>query len=88
MQEPSLASICAHVLVLVARRCAALVRVAAFWAAIVLPMLYVPLLLLGTVSATAPSILWKLVALNIAALVVGYGYGTPLGEDREGPARE
>jgi hypothetical protein len=49
------------------------VRAAAFWAAIVLPFLSVALVATGV--ATDSPTLGSLLAANVAALLVGHGYG-------------
>jgi pimeloyl-ACP methyl ester carboxylesterase len=57
-----------------ARSLAALARTAAFWLAIVLPFLHVPLLVLvGFTDATTPALvgLW---GLNVVALAAGAGH--------------
>lgn len=67
-------STCAVALSSLARRLVAFVRGLAFWAAILLPLLYVPLILVGYSPTTDLPVLGKLVTLNVAALVVGSGY--------------
>lgn len=52
------------------------VRGVAFWTAALLPFLYVPLVLVDHAAIANASLLGKLVALNIAALLVGHGHGT------------
>lgn len=76
-------SVCSTALSLVVRKFATVVRVVAFWAAILMPMLYVPLLLLGHPTATDLPVLGTLIALNVAAIVVGSGSGGALGEEGE-----
>lgn len=48
----------------------------AFWTAIVLPFLYLPLLATGLTSTSTVVAFVLLVALNVAALVVGHPYGS------------
>jgi hypothetical protein len=51
-----------------------LVRGAGFWAAILLPVVYVPLVLLGHPWVTDVTNFSKLIGLHVASLVVGRGY--------------
>lgn len=48
-------------------------RFLAFWAAVLLPLVYLPLLH-GGLSGGEPTVLGALLAVNVAALVVGHGY--------------
>jgi len=50
------------------------VRSLAFWTAIALPFLYVPLLLSGLDSGSTRTAFLALVALNAVALFVGHSY--------------
>jgi len=52
-----------------------LVRALAFWAAIVLPLTYVPLLVTGLESVSMAVAFVCLVAVNVCALVLGQPYG-------------
>lgn len=47
----------------------------AFWTAIVLPFLHVPLLATGLDSQTTTVAFVALLGLNVAAVVVGHGHG-------------
>ena len=47
------------------------VRSAAFWAAIVLPFLHLPLLVTGLETATTAATFGLLLVLNVCALIVG-----------------
>jgi hypothetical protein len=49
------------------------IRFVAFWVAIALPFLYLPLLA-GGLHGTEPTVFVALVAVNLVALVVGHGY--------------
>ncbi|MFB6129544.1 MAG: hypothetical protein ABEJ28_01835 [Salinigranum sp.] len=49
-------------------------RFVAFWAAVALPFLYLPLLF-GGLEGDQTSVFLGLLALNAFALVVGHGYG-------------
>lgn len=46
----------------------------AFWTAIVLPFLYLPLLFIGLETTGELAVFFGLVALNIVAFIVGQGY--------------
>ena len=48
----------------------------AFWSAIVLPFLYLPLLATGLESQSVLIAFVVLVSLNVCALLVGHRYGT------------
>ena len=50
------------------------VRGAAFWAAVALPFLHIPLLVTGLQSSTTLVAFVALVALNVGALLVGHPY--------------
>lgn len=50
------------------------VRGLAFWAAILLPMVYLPLLLVGWSRVTDPTVLGALVFVNGLAIVLGQDY--------------
>lgn len=52
-----------------------LIRALAFWAAIVLPFTYLPLLTAGLESASMVLVFVCLVAVNVGALVLGHPYG-------------
>jgi len=56
-----------------ARQLRATVAAAAFWTAVALPFLYVPLLVGGLASGERAA-LAALLALNVAALYVGHGH--------------
>ncbi|WP_049986216.1 hypothetical protein [Halobellus rufus] len=49
-------------------------RFVAFWTAVALPFLYVPLLL-GGLDGSEPTVFFALFSANVVALVVGHGYG-------------
>lgn len=51
-----------------------LVRVASFWAAIVIPFLHVPLLLTGIETPSETVAFLALLALNVVALVLGHSH--------------
>lgn len=57
------------------RRLLAVVRGIAFWTAILLPMLYLPPLLLGHPTVVDPPVLGTLLAVNVGAIVVGRDHG-------------
>ena len=48
-------------------------RFLAFWAAILLPLAYLPLIH-GGLTGSEPTVLGALVAVNVVSLVVGHGY--------------
>ncbi len=50
------------------------IRALAFWTAIALPFLYLPLLWYGLESTGELIVFFGLVALNLLALLVGHGY--------------
>ncbi len=52
-----------------------LVRAIAFWTAVLLPLVYVPLLATGLDSVTMALTFVALMAVNVCALVVGQPYG-------------
>jgi len=49
-------------------------RFVAFWAAVTLPFLYLPLLV-GGLDGSEPLVFGSLLAANAVALVAGHGYG-------------
>ena len=51
------------------------VRGAAFWTAAVLPLAYLPLVLVAPVTAADLWLLATLLPVNVLALVVGHGHG-------------
>lgn len=51
------------------------VTAAAFWTAVVLPVAYVPLLLVGPVGGERALLVAALLAMNAIALVVGHPHG-------------
>jgi hypothetical protein len=57
-----------------ARRLRATLAAAAFWVAVALPFLYVPLLASGVSSDAERTALATLLALNVATLYVGHGH--------------
>lgn len=52
------------------------VQFVAFWAAVILPFLHLPLLATGLESQAQTLAFIGLVALNVCALVAGQGYGS------------
>jgi len=60
----------------VGRTLLAPVRGFAFWLAIVLPFLYVPLLVAGLESSATRTVFGVLVLANAIALLVGHSYAT------------
>ena len=57
-----------------------LVRGVAFWTGALLPLLYLPLLLVEPSAIADPWTFGKLVAVNVVALVVGHGYRGAISE--------
>ncbi|MFC7133311.1 MULTISPECIES: hypothetical protein [Salinibaculum] len=53
----------------------------AFWTAALLPLGYVPLLFVGSSRLASLSIVGKLVAINVVAVLVGHGYATEEPDD-------
>ena len=51
------------------------VEAVAFWSAIVLPFVYLPLLLVGLTSVTLQFLFAVLVALNAVMILLGHRYG-------------
>jgi hypothetical protein len=51
------------------------VKGAAFWAAVALPFLHIPLLATGLESTASLTAFGALVSLNVLALLVGHPYG-------------
>jgi len=49
-------------------------RFVAFWTAVTLPFLYLPLLL-GGLEGSEPTVFLVLLAANVVALFLGHGYG-------------
>lgn len=74
-------SVVTNVLSVAVRGLGRTVQGCAFWTAALLPMGYVPLLVVAPSQLTTPSILGKLAALNVVALLVGHGYATDDGGD-------
>lgn len=58
----------------VRRRLVGLGRAVAFWSAIALPFVYVPLLLTGVESTTESLVVLRLVALNAVFVVAGHSH--------------
>jgi hypothetical protein len=58
------------------------VRAAAFWTAIALPVVYIPMLATGVVWEH-PLALLTLFVLNMVAFVVGHDHNRPDGSERE-----
>lgn len=56
------------------------VQFAAFWLAVALPFIYLPLLY-GGVQGEQAAVFGTLLALNAAALVVGHGHSRDRGDD-------
>lgn len=50
-------------------------RILGFWAAVALPFLHIPLLLMGLETSTDTLAFLGLFALNVVALVVGHPHG-------------
>ena len=50
-------------------------RAAAFWAAVLLPLCSLALVFVGIETTTEYLLFGALVAANVAALIVGHGYG-------------
>lgn len=55
-------------------RVAVYVRALAFWAAVVLPVVYLPPLLAGPGSTTEVSVLGALIGVHVAAIFLGHDY--------------
>lgn len=72
---------CLEALSSTVRQAAALVRGFAFWTAVVLPMLYLPPLLLSHAIVLDTTVLGTLIAVNVAAIIVGHGHGRTNTED-------
>jgi hypothetical protein len=53
---------------------AAPLRFVAFWVAVALPFLYLPLLV-GGLKGSQPTVFAALLAANAVGLIVGHGYG-------------
>lgn len=66
---------CIDTLPSILQRLLAVVRGLAFWTAIVLPMLYLPPLLLGHPTVLDPPVLGTLLGVNVSAIVVGHSHG-------------
>ncbi|WP_336024799.1 hypothetical protein [Halobellus salinisoli] len=58
---------------------AAPLRFVAFWTAVTLPFLYVPLLL-GGLEGSEPTVFLALLGANVVALLLGHGYGNRGGD--------
>jgi len=57
-----------------------LARGVAFWTAVVLPMVYIPLALGDATPVADPRLFGVVVAVHAVALVAGSDYGDPAGE--------
>ncbi|MFB6221339.1 MAG: hypothetical protein ABEH90_07850 [Halolamina sp.] len=57
------------------------IRAAAFWTAIALPVVYLPMLVTGA-GWEQPLLLLALLVLNVAAFVVGHDHNRPDGPER------
>lgn len=69
------------------RTAGAVVRALAFWAAALLPVAYVPLVLADHPVVADPPVIGTLVTLNVAALFVGHGHRRPAGGEGDGSGR-
>lgn len=56
-------------------------RAVAFWTAILLPVLYLPPLLVGHPLVVDPPMLGTLLGVNVGAIVVGHGHGRTASEN-------
>lgn len=65
------------VLSVLAQEVVAVVQGAAFWMAVVLPLVYVALLVAGSPRVGDPFAVAELATLNLVSLVLGHGYGSP-----------
>lgn len=72
----ALTSACPGALVRTVRRSERFVQALAFWTATLLPLGYFPLLFALPSRTATVSVLGKLFALNVFALLVGHGYRT------------
>jgi hypothetical protein len=66
---------CSRLLASVSDGVVTTIRTVAFWTAILLPILYVPLVVFDHSTVADLWFLGKLVTLNVAAVVVGHGHG-------------
>lgn len=57
------------------------VQTCAFWTAALLPLGYIPLLLMAPSRFTTLTVFGKLLTLNLAALVLGRGYAADRDDD-------
>lgn len=56
------------------------VRGLAFWTAVLLPLAYLPLLLVGDSRVTDVAVIGQLVALNVLALLLGHFHDGAIGQ--------
>ena len=69
-------------LTILVQECVAFVQGLAFWAAVLLPLVYLALLVSGSPTVTDPFAVSGLTTANVVSLLIGHGYGTPA--DRSG----
>ena len=50
------------------------VEAVSFWGAVVLPLIYIPLLMLGVDTVETLLVFLALIALNVVLLIVGHSY--------------
>ena len=52
----------------------AIARTLGFWAAVVLPLAYLPLIAFGPAPASDPTVIGTVIGVNLVAIVVGHGH--------------
>lgn len=76
--EPAQSSVvvrtCSMVVSALIRGCIRIVQGIAFWSAVVLPALHIPLLFVGSPQVVTGSVIGYLILLNVVTAVVGHGY--------------
>jgi|AntDeeMinimDraft_4_1070355.scaffolds.fasta_scaffold00298_6 ABC-type transport system involved in multi-copper enzyme maturation permease subunit len=77
MRSKSTLTVFSLVMAVVGREFAALVRGLAFWTAVILPLVYLVLLVVGSPTVSDPAAVAVFAAFNVVSLVLGHGYGEP-----------
>lgn len=72
---------CRDVILSLIRGSGSMVRGIGFWTGVLLPLLYLPMLILNHSSVAEVTTLAKLIALHVAALFVGKGHAEEVGDE-------
>lgn len=86
MRSKNILTVFAVALSLLVHGSVSFVQGIAFWTSVVLPMAYVPLLVVNFPAVSDPFTVAQLTALNVALLVLGHGYGNSASHGSAGPS--